>query len=180
VSPGRHASPDGSFGRSASGAAFRGALLIGAAVLIGVLLLNANDDDPFSAGANGAEDATTTTTTTAAPAPVEPRPAAEVEVLVANGSDIKGAAGGFSARLAELGYNVLPATDTSVKPAPAAVIYYAVGFEVEARAIAAQVGLEEGAVQPMPDPPPVADLAAAEVLVVLDAARAQAGPPPPA
>lgn len=146
-------------------------------MILGVLLLNANDDDPFSEAGNGASADTTTTTSTTAPAPVEPRPAAEVEVLVANGSDTAGAAGTFTDHLAGLGYNMVPATDTTEKPAPAAVVYFATGFEAEARAVAQQLGLGEGAVQPMPDQPPVADLAAAEVLVVLDGALAQAGPP---
>lgn len=180
MSAGKHSAPDPSFGRSAGGAAARGALLIGVAVLIGVLLLNATDSsDPFEAGAdNGAQPAEgTTSTTEAPPVTAEPRPAAEVSVLVANGSGVGGAAGSFSEYLGGLGYQVLTATDATQKPAPAAV-YFVPGFEAEAAAVARGLGVGEGVVNPMPEPPPVADLGTAQVLVVIDEAMAQAGPPP--
>lgn len=179
MSAGKHSAPDGSFGRSAGGAAFRGALLIAVAVLIGVLLLNATDSsDPFEAAAdNGGEPADVTTTTSEVP-PVTaaPRPAAEVTVLVANGSSIGGAAGSYTEYLAGLGYQTLEATDTTEKPALAAV-YFASGYESEGAAVASSLGLSEGVLNPMPEPPPVGDLGAAHVLVVLDQALAESGPP---
>lgn len=156
----------------------RGALLIAAAVLIGVLLLNATDSgdgDPAASGGDPTDQVTTTTAPEAPPA-AQARPAGEVKVLVANGAGVKGAAKGFSDFLGGLGYNVLAATNTTESAAAAAVLY-APGFELEAAAVAAQLGLGEGAAQPMPAPPPVDDLRTADVLIVLDRVLAEAGPP---
>jgi len=44
----RHAATDGSFGRSAGGAAARGAGLLAVAVIIGILLLRSGGGDPYS------------------------------------------------------------------------------------------------------------------------------------
>jgi hypothetical protein len=46
-------------------------------------------------------------------------------------------------------------------------VYYTEGFQAEAQAVAASLGAPAEAVQPMPTPPPVADIQGAQVLVVL-------------
>ncbi|HEX4979522.1 MAG TPA: hypothetical protein VFV35_05610, partial [Acidimicrobiales bacterium] len=111
--PGTHAAADGSFGRSAGAAMGRGVLLLAVALVIGIVLLNATEDQPpgtgVSAGArtddgsggdgNGAPPGATTTAppTTLPPA----RNPAEVKVLVANASTVRGAAGGARTKLLE-------------------------------------------------------------------------------
>lgn len=174
MSNGRHSADDGSFQRSAGNAAVRGALLIAVAVVLGLLLLSATDDnDPFSGDTASRERAATTTTSTTTPgaddpaALPDPRPPAEVKVLVANGSGVNGAASRWSEQLQARGYNVLSATDTR-EPATAPAIFYAEGFQAEANVLAGELGLPSSAVQPVPTPSPVDDTREANLLVVLD------------
>lgn len=171
--------PEGSgFGRSAGGAAARGTALIAVAVLIGLFLLNENDQPaPFSnVTSDGTAVATTTTTAPGVTATTAPalRPKGQVKVLVANGSTVAGAGSKMSNRLQVAGYNTLSATNTK-QPATAAAIYYAAGYAADAKALATSLGLGAAAVQPMPTPLPInsADLRGAHVLVILDAALAQ-------
>jgi hypothetical protein len=177
VSRGRHAAADGSFGRSAGSAALRGAVLIAAAVLLGIVLLRATDSpEPFADIESGGGATTTTTADTEATSTsttAATRSPAEVKVLVANGSDVAGAAGRVKDELAAKNYNVLAATDAT-GTASASVVYFNEGFEAEAAALAAQFPTPP-AVQPMPAQPPVSDLRGADVLVVIAADLARAG-----
>jgi hypothetical protein len=174
---GSHAADDGSFGRSAGTSVLRGAILIIVAVVLGLILLNATDtNEPFTA-AQGDDDgtaATTTTvdedggggtTTTTAEATV--RPPAEVTVLVANGTSVKGAAGQYKDQLAAKGYQTVTPVDTRTKPLPSGVFFIA-GYEAEANALALTID-PAPPVQAMPAEPPVADLGAAQILVVVGA-----------
>lgn len=176
---GRHAANDGSFGRSAGNAALRGGALLAVAVILGIVLLNAADDNdafaPVTAGGNGNGDTSAettappnTTTTTTTPL----RPAAEVKVLAANGTAVRGLAGQTNDRLRAFGYNALAPTDASKKPVTTSVVYFTEGYEGEARQIAEQLGIE--AVQPMPAQPPVLNLQTANVLVVVGTDNAAA------
>lgn len=157
------------------GSVARGAILVAVAVVIGVLLLR-DDDSATTQVAVGSDtaaevedtgddapaedaDATTTTTTEA------PRPAAEVKVLVANGSGVDGAAGGTTDALEALGY--VTGTPANAERVPATVVYFTTGFEAEAAALAAAIGAPEDAVTPMPAVAPVDDLQLANVLVHL-------------
>ncbi|HEX9683826.1 MAG TPA: LytR C-terminal domain-containing protein [Acidimicrobiales bacterium] len=186
-----HRADDGSFSRSAGGAAVRGTALIAAAVLVGFLLLNANDDPAPSTGVAASATTTPTDDGEAAPAEdegegeaegegegdaeqpaaAEPRPPGEVKVLVANGSDVKGAAGKVSDQLKTKGYNVLSATNTT-SPASSAAVYYGAGFQAEARLVALELGVAVERVLPLPTPSPVDDARGTNVLVVLDNALA--------
>jgi hypothetical protein len=177
VSRGLHAADDGSFQRSAGGAMARGIALIVAAVVLGVVLLNATDSpEPFRAKAAGASSSTTTSTTatdstagssstTAPPADQAHKPS-EVTVLVVNGSGISGAAGRNATKLASAGYVLKPSGNT--KTAAASNVYYVPGYAADARAIAASLSPQPG-VLPMPTPAPVKDLLGAKVLVVVAA-----------
>lgn len=158
------------------GSVARGAILVAVAVVIGVLLLR-DDDSTTTQVAVGSDtaaevedtgddeapaedtDVTTTTTTEA------PRPAAEVKVLVANGSGVDGAAGGTTDALEALGY--VTGTPANAERVPATVVYFTTGFEAEAAALAAAIGAPEDAVTPMPAVAPVDDLQLANVLVHL-------------
>jgi hypothetical protein len=152
----------------------RGVVLVAVAVVIGFFILRAIDDT--GAGPSIADTETTdepqgTAGTTAPPAseettaPPAPRPPAEVVVLVANASGVSGAAAAQSETIQGGGYQVLPPGNAENAVETTQVLPVA-GFEAEAAALAAEIGAGEGAVQPMPDPPPV-DLAGANVLVLL-------------
>lgn len=158
----------------------RGILLLAVAFLIGIVLLQKVDaparDDQVEAGSS--DDAEETTTTTEAAPVVTTTTAAlrapkDVRVLTANGTSIKGAGGRIKDKLLAAGYNALAATDTKT-PASASAVYFTPGFEREAAVIAQIVGLAPATVQAMPNPAPVADLKAANVLVVVGPEIAQA------
>ncbi|MDP8992669.1 MAG: LytR C-terminal domain-containing protein [Actinomycetota bacterium] len=170
--PGRHAAEDGSFGRSAGIAAGRGALLLAVAVVLGVVLLNAADDTPGRVSAGHREERTDTAEeapppTTAEPPPTTaaPRPPREVKVLSANGTKVNGAAGRVRDTLRARGYNVLAPVEA--KPANASAVHFTPGYERDAQAVAEVLKLAPTAVQPLPDPPPLADVRGANVVVVV-------------
>jgi hypothetical protein len=180
VSQRRHAASDGSFAKSAGGAAGRGLLLIAIAVIVGVLLLrNGFDDNGGSASApvtdGGSTETTVSTNTTAAgggstdstAATTAPsvRPPNQVKVFVANGAGIQGAAGKAADTLKAAGY--VAVAGNSPNRVQTTTVYYTEGFQAEAQAVAASLGAPAEAVQPMPTPPPVADIQGAQVLVVL-------------
>jgi hypothetical protein len=172
VRRGRHAAADGSFGRSAGSAALRGALLIAAAVVLGVVLLKATDSpEPFADISDEVEAGTTSTTETeneTSSTTAAARDPAQVKVLVANGSGVQGAASRTQERLAAKDYNVIAAVNAKAR-VPASVVYYTEGYEAEATALAASLGDPAPTVQAMPAEPPVDDLQGASVLVVVAA-----------
>ncbi len=150
----------------------RGVVLVAVAVVLGFFILRAIDDTGGGPGIGDTESAGEVETTdgsetppasdTTAPAP---RPPGEVIVLVANASGVQGAAAEQTTTIQGGGYQVLPAGNAENQVETTQVLPIA-GFEAEAAALATAIGAPEGAVQPMPDPPPV-DLAGANVLVLL-------------
>lgn len=171
VRSGRHAAADHSFGRSAGGAALRGAGLLAIAVILGIVLLNSSDGGDFDTVSAGGKTKDTKVTTTLAPATttttVALRPPAEVKVLAANGTTTKGLAGKFKDKLSAAGYNALAPTDATTKPVTKSVVYFAQGYQGEAGAVATAVGLPATAVAPMPAKLPVLNLQSANILVVV-------------
>lgn len=149
----------------------RGVVLVAVAVVLGFFILRAIDDTGAGPGiATDALDTADSTTGSSAPPESETttppaRPPAEVVVLVANASGVQGAAGAQGEAIAAGGYQVLPAANAANNVEATQVLPVA-GFEAEAAALATAIGAPEGAVQAMPDPPPV-DLAGANVLVLL-------------
>lgn len=177
---GQHAADDSSFSKSAGTAVGRGVVLLAVAIGIGLLLLNSVEAEPpgSSLATDGGARATTTTvapdeaqpTTTLPPV----RPPAEVKVIVSNGSSVNGAAGAVSDKLKPAGYNLLAAVNATVK-VQSPVVYFTPGFDREAAAVAAALGLDASVVtKPMPAQPPVPDLQSANVLVVVDDALGNA------
>ncbi len=174
----RHAASDGSFAKSAGGAAGRGILLIAVAVLVGVLILRNGFDSgggsssPPTTSAGGAVTSVSTNTTaaggstesTAATTP-STRPANQVKVFVANGAGIQGAAGKAVETLTPLGY--VAVAGNSPNRVQTTTVYYTEGYQAEAQGVAAALGAPAASVQPMPTPPPIADIQGAQVLVVL-------------
>lgn len=185
-----------SFGRSAGDAAVRGALLIGVAVIVGVLLLWRAHDDNATAAVGSTSDGTPTVTsqtpttvaqqaptTTAAPASPTTAPAAptgtkapaQVQVLVANGTGTPNGASKVTDKLKPKGYATLQPTNASSANTAASKIYYREGYAEDAKQIARDLGVAapvESIIEAMPAQPPVASTATeraakANVLVVL-------------
>jgi hypothetical protein len=156
----RRRTASGDAGGDGGGSTFRGALLIGVAVIVGVVLLGKGfesgvlSSDPSTpseeeaSGDNG-DGGDTTTSTTVTPTT---HATAQVRVIVLNGGGPPGSAGATRTTLSAAGYTTLDATDTEPDVA-ASVVYYTPGFEADAAAIAAAVGIT-AAPQPMPEPPP--------------------------
>jgi hypothetical protein len=158
------------FGRSASDAALRGALLVAVAVIIGALLIwRGHDDNPNTvdtgtgtgtgsttsrAGGTTTRAGVTTRTPVTTPGVTVPigstRQPAQVRVLVANGSGIDGYASQAHGKLVTGGYastgpeNAKPGQDNTF-------IYYRDGFQDDARALAVFLGADGNVVQAMPN-----------------------------
>ena len=189
MKPGRYAASDGSFARSAGGAGARGLLLLAVALLIGVVLLNATDADPpgtsvtargdsdsgdggpgtDDGGDDGDSDAAAATTTVPPTTTLAARAPGEVKVIVANASEVKGAAGGGRTALVNAKYNVLAPTNAT--SAPTSSVYFIPGYDRDAAGVAAALELPATLVKPMPAPLPF-DTKGAHVAVVLGADHA--------
>lgn len=164
----------------AQGSIARGIVLVVIAVAIGAILLR-NDDGVTtqvavgaatnSADGGGGDDSSSTSSTTSTT--VAARPASQVKVLVANGSSVNGAAGATTTELEALGY--VTATPTNADRVPATIVYYTVGFEAEARELAAAIGAAPTAVAQMPAVAPVDDLQLSNILVVIGPDLASSG-----
>jgi hypothetical protein len=159
----------------------RGIALIVAAVLLGVILLRATDSpEPFTAvdvekPADTSDDTATTLpddTATTATTVVAAHNPAEVTVLVANGASIAGLASKISDELKAANFVVAEPTNTKA-PAAESAVFYVAGYEADAAAIASLL-TPAPKTAPLPDPPPVDDLAGAQVLVVAAADLAAA------
>jgi len=155
----------------------RGFILIAVAVLIGAVLLGKGLDDTVSTASN--DDGSSPSETTEAPdgtddssvaSPIAP---AEINVVVANGSGVSGAAGAVAETLAGLGYvNPLAIDTTPGSDTPLDTVYYATQPDSSAQAeqVAGDLGLAPGSVQPYPAEGAPADIGLAQVLVVLGSA----------
>lgn len=169
--PASHAAADGSFGRSAGVAAGRAAMLLGVAILIGLLLLNTGDADaPRVTTGTTLDDASSPPVTgdddEPADASAAARPPGEVKVLSANATRTEGAAGKVTEKLRVAGYLVVvPPTDAPRQDAT--LIHFTPGYEMEAQIIAEVLGLPLPSVRPLPTPAPIPDLRDAHVLVLV-------------
>jgi hypothetical protein len=153
----------------------RGALLLGLAVVLGVVLLNTFDDgtDPFAQNLV-ASDGTTTTTGKPAPATTTTtvvttptlRPAGEVKVLPANGTSINRFGARVGDKLKQSSFNVLSAVDSTTKGITATVVYSTQGYELEAADVASKLGLAPTVVQSGAPPINAEELRGANVIVV--------------
>ena len=168
--------------------AVKGALLVAIGVLLGVLILGsgldsspssqstetasgsetttttAGDDTTTTTGADGSTSTTLPTTSTTGGTTPGTNPPNEVRVLVANGTDIPGAASQIQSQLVALGYNAL--SPQNGPASPESWVYYEPGYEADARAIADSLGVAQTQVAPMPEPPPM-DTLEANVLVLI-------------
>ena len=170
--PGRYAAADGSFGRSAGAAMGRGVIVIAGAVLLGIVLLNATDDEPpgsalraTGSSSDGGSVSVTTSSTVAPTTTVALRAPKDVKVVVANASGTKGVAARVSDLLKPPGYNVL--SPTNAPDAKDSSVLAVAGYEREAAAIATALQLPSTVVKPLPAPAPIPDLRGANVLVIV-------------
>jgi len=97
---------------------------------------------------------------------------------VANSTSVSGQAGRYTTVVKNLGYNALPAVDSTARNLRTSIVYYVSGFNAEAAVLASKLGLPKSAVLPMPATPPVVFINAANILVVvgLDLATATSTP----
>jgi hypothetical protein len=101
---------------------------------------------------------TTTTSTTTPPS--------KVPVVVANGSNVSGAAGSISTELQAAGWQILPA-ENATSNVSASVVYYVAGAQPSAAAIAKFLGVASSGVQPLTSAAPVGAVGTAQVVVVV-------------
>ncbi|MGZ8733617.1 MAG: LytR C-terminal domain-containing protein [Acidimicrobiia bacterium] len=166
------------FAQSVAFSAARGTLLIGVAVVIGIVLLQVVDNDTTGpigdGGANGGavvDDSSTSTTpqdttTTTVAAGGGARQPAEISVQVLNGSGVAGAAAAMTEQLGTSGYVMIEPTDTS--SASGTTVYCTGGLDREASALAAAVGGDPPpSAEALPDPPPSGADSTANCVVVI-------------
>ncbi len=157
------------------GVGAKGVLLVAAALLVGIVLLNRFDNGagPFTADVD-VESGTTTTRglpamslppTTAAR---QPRPPAEVRVLPANGTNTTGLGARTGDFLRRANYNALAPIDAT-RLLDATIVAYRAEFEAEARVLAQLLQLPLSAVRPLDDNTPVPETRGADVVVVAGA-----------
>lgn len=164
---------------TASGVTARGAALVVVAVLAGVVLLATGLDSGFlpsssetpseradrPADDGDGDDGTTTDPSTTSTVPPTTHVPAQVRVIVLNAGGPAGSAGTSSTALSAAGYVTLDAGNTD--DAPASVVYAVPGFEADAAAVAAVLGIAAPP-QPLPEPPPPGTPAGqVDVVVVL-------------
>jgi LytR cell envelope-related transcriptional attenuator len=159
MSNNRHASEE-SYSRAAGGAALRGALILFLALVIGVFLVRTTSNRKPTTTTEGSTPAVVADSTAAAagdttadgavPTPTSPAMRAPeiVKVLVANGSGVNRAAARVRAFLVPLRYDLPSPADATLKNYED-FVYFNPGFEVEAKDIAAKLGITKA---PIPVP----------------------------
>lgn len=152
----------------------RGALLIVAAVLLGLgLLANGFRNDTRASGSGNTPTTvgkgTPTTGVTGSTAPLQAHDPAQVKVLVLNGSGKSGVAKAGKDQLAAANYTVLEPGNAQGGTVAASIVYFVAGYDVDAQTIAAKLGLNASAAQPLPTPLPatIADAQGANIVVIV-------------
>lgn len=154
------------------GSPAKGVILVVVAVLVGFALLRDQDASTAEVAVGApenpsvVEDSDTGSASSTSSTSAAPRPPSDVKVLIANGSDVNGAAGAQTDALEALGYVTGNPTNTSTK-VPETVVYYTVGYQAEAEALAAAIGATATNVMALPTPAPVGDMQLSNVLVVV-------------
>lgn len=150
--------------------AARGAVLVGVAVVVGILLYSVVNGSG-GAGGGGAKASTTpsssssSTGTTATTSVNSGRPAAQVKVFVQNASGVSGAAATKANVLRGLGYAIVGAPVTAATPQTGTVVGCKPGFTKEADTLAKAVGVGT-TVGVYPTPPP-ANSTSADCIVTI-------------
>jgi hypothetical protein len=166
---------------SGTSAGARGALLLGVAVILGIVLLQKFDNDvgtvstgsgPVTTVANG--DATSTTrrvgltTVPITPTTVRTRAKADVKVVVANGAGVRGLAALTTEALKGLGYATLTPADVTGGNLDKTSIQFVEGYEAEAKEVAIALSQPPTVVTKLASPPvAAAAIEGAHVVVIL-------------
>ena len=165
--------------------AFRGIVLVAVAVVIGLILLGSGLDDTVSTARvddsassadddGGSGDNGDSPDDSSVGSPLSP---SEINVIVANGAGVEGAAATISATLTELGYTPLEPTNTTVPATetPLDSVYYQTSPNTQAQAekVAEDLGVSPSAVLPYPADAAPAPIGLAQVLVVLGSSANQ-------
>ncbi|MEY2433400.1 MAG: hypothetical protein QOC92_3125 [Acidimicrobiaceae bacterium] len=153
----------------------RGALLIFVAVVLGAALLANGFRDEGASPAVGKPTPTTKkgTPTTApgatASTVVQAHDPAQVKVLVLNGSGKSGVAKAAADQLKAANFTTLDPSNAAGATITASIVYFVAGYDADAQAIAAKLGLPASAAQALPTPVPesVADAKDANIVVVV-------------
>lgn len=171
-------------GGTGNNAGVRGALLLGVAVILGIVLLQQFDSEIDTGGGQVAatsvpvtNEITTTTTTRRStgltsvpqvtPTTARVRAKAEIKVLVANGAGVRGLGAATTNALKNAGYTTLTPTDANTQVEKTA-IQFADGYEAEARELAGLIGQPATVVARLAAPPvPAAEIDGANVIVIL-------------
>jgi hypothetical protein len=141
--------------------ATRAAVIVGCFVAATILLLG-----PATNRSNGATPTVTTTTLHHAPPPRVVR--SRVSVQVANSTSAPHLGAHYSQYLSTQGWNSLPAVDTNGTHPAHSIVYFNHGFQLAARMIARELGLQPStAVMVMTANTGVSNAAAVDVVVVL-------------
>jgi hypothetical protein len=148
----------------------RGLVLLAAALVLGVVLLQKTDTTKTVAVSarttTTAKHVTTTTNPAATTTTVATRAPQTIKVIVANGTDVQGAAGRVNQELLAAKYNALSPTDASQK-VKASAVYFTPGYDREAAVLAQLLQLPPTDVQALPTPLPVKDPHDANIVVVV-------------
>lgn len=154
----------------------RGVVLLGVALVLGIVILNQFDTGSIdvetgSEVPSGSDDDTTTTRrsgVSVVPLPTTRavRPPAEVKVLAANGTATQGLAGRTRDYLQTVGYNALAPTDAT-RVVEATQVQHTPEFEAEARALAQLLQLPGSSVRPLEENPPVPDSRGADIALII-------------
>jgi hypothetical protein len=158
------------------------------AIVVGIFLMVKGGGG--SAATPAGDQIAATTTTTSPPAGSAPTstvssatlPPAQVKIVAANGSSVKGLAGKTKTQLAAAGYTNVVATDTNTGSAPvtSSLIYYIPGAEADAKAVARAAGFSADRVAQLPAATtqvPVSGIAGARVVMLLGPDSPAAGTP---
>ena len=127
---------------------------------------NDSSSDEISGSEEGSEGSTVTSEESSGVTQVL-HPPAEVRVLVANGTEVTGAAGAtLDTLVASEGYNGVQAVnDNSEEVIVITYVYYSQGYELDALNVALIINAKSESVLPMPLELPIDDLLDANVLV---------------
>jgi cytoskeletal protein RodZ len=160
-------------GRSGGFPVFRALIVLIVFVAATVLILG-----EIHPGGTAATKATSTPTTTATTPTTKPKtkhsattttttiPPSKVVVMVANGSEVNGAAAAVTAELRPAGWDLLTPTNAATS-VTATQIYYVAGYEKSADAIATSLQLPTSVVAPYTTAAPITSLGSALVAVVV-------------
>lgn len=138
--------------------ATRGTILVLVAVVLGAILLIKGGgvgfddaDTSLSIESDGGSQTDATTTTTTEPPPATSVAPAALKVVVLNGAGINGYAASAQQFLSVAGGYTAATAATAATQVQTTSVYYAPGYEADAAAIGKLLGLDESAVQPLPE-----------------------------